>query len=316
MTKFPSPLKKGGTIGIVSPDRWAKPDWLEGAKAFFEKQGYKVVIHPQNYLKAMNADGKGQMAGSIEAQAAAIAEMFVDKNIDAIVCARGGTGLTRILDALDYDLIKSNPKPFVGFSAITGLLNAINQRCGFVTYHGPMALSFAMEHDPRTEKDFFTMLGAGNKDLTFSSIDVIRPGQAEGRLIGGNMTSLQCLIGTKFDWMGKDTILVIEDVDEILYKIDRTLEHFKQAGKLQNLRAVIVGEMVDTPDGESQHMRPGDQPYGRDLRQILLDVMPADIPLCANFPCGHGKYMTTLPVGAEAQLTLDKSGATLQFKSA
>jgi muramoyltetrapeptide carboxypeptidase len=223
--------------------------------------------------------------------------------------------LTRILDALDYNVIKANPKPFVGFSAITGLVNAISQRCGFVTYHGPMALSFAMEHDPRTEKDFFAVVGGG-KELSISGIDVLRPGKAEGTLIGGNMTSMQCLIGTKFDWTGKDAILFIEDVDEILYKIDRTLEHLKQAGKFQNVRAVIVGEMLDTPDGESQHMRPGDQPYGRDLKQIVRDVVPSDIPVCINFPCGHGKYMTTLPVGAKTQLTLDKTSATLRFTTA
>ncbi|MGE3624456.1 MAG: hypothetical protein AB7H77_11390, partial [Bdellovibrionales bacterium] len=109
----------------------------------------------------------------------------------------------------------------------------------------------------------------------------------------------------------KNGILFIEDVDEVLFKLAEKLQHMKLAGKFSGVRAVIVGEMVDIADGETGFAKKTEKPYGKSLRDILLDVLPPDIPLCFNFPCGHGKYLTTLPVGAEVRLTLNARGAEL-----
>lgn len=306
---LPPPLKRGGTIGIVSPGRWPKPDWISKGTSLLEERGYQVVAHAQNYLK------NGQLAGSDAARAEAIMDMFADSTIDAILVTRGGTGSLRLLDQLDYKLIRRNPKPFVGFSDITALLQAISKRAGFAAYHGPIMWNFSNTPDSRTLDDMLAVISNKKKNfkIRVSDAECIRPGRAKGKLVGGNMTLLQNLIGTPYDWSGKDAILFIEDVDEILYKIDRMLNHFRLAGKFADVRAVIVGEMVNVPDGESGFMRKGEKPYGRSLKQILLDQLPPDIPICMNFPCGHGQYMTTLPLGAQAQLILNSTNVELSF---
>jgi muramoyltetrapeptide carboxypeptidase len=306
---LPPPLKPGGTIGIVSPARRPKPEWLVAGKALLENRGYKVVVHAQNYLK------DGQLAGSDAARAEAIRDVFADSTIDAVMCARGGTGTLRILDRLDYKLIHSNPKPFVGFSDITLLLQAISKKCGFAAFHGPVFWNFANPYDPRTIDDLFAVIGEGppKRKLHYSGVTGLETGRAEGRLVGGNISLLQNLIGTPYDWSAKDAILVLEDVDEVIYKIDRTLTHFRLAGKFEGVRAVVVGEMLEIADGESGFLREGEQPYGRDLRQIFAENLPRGIPLCMNFPCGHGKYITTLPIGADVVLKLDSQSAELSF---
>ena len=135
--KFPPPLKPGGSIGVISPGRWPKPEWIDKGKALLKKHGYQVVVHAQNYHK------EGQLGGPDAVRAEAIMDMFMDRTIDAVICARGGTGSLRLLDKLDYKVIKKNPKPFMGYSDITVLLQSITKKCGFVTYHSPMLASFA-----------------------------------------------------------------------------------------------------------------------------------------------------------------------------
>lgn len=309
---FPSALKPGSTIGIIAPSRAANPEWTKKGKAFLEKNGYRVVLHPQLKLK------DGQLGGSDAQRAKAIMDMFKDKKIDAIMCARGGTGAIRLLDKLDYKLIKKNPKPFIGFSDITNLLQAINRKCGFPTFHGPLLWNFAHDYDKRTATDFLSLLQNQNKEFTqyFSKVDVVRAGNAKGILTGGNITMLQRLIGTPYEWPSKGSILFIEDVDEVIYKLAEKLQHMKLAGKFTGLRAVIVGEMVDIADGESGFARPGEKPYGHSFREILMDLLPSNIPVCFNFPCGHGKFLTTLPVGASAKLVLNSKGAELTITQA
>ncbi|HUY67818.1 MAG TPA: LD-carboxypeptidase [Alphaproteobacteria bacterium] len=305
---FPPPLKEGGTIGIVSPARWPKREWIARGKALLEQHGYEVVVHAQNYLK------EGQLAGSDAARAEAIMDMFADRTIDAIMCARGGTGSLRLLDKLDYKAIKRNPKPLVGFSDITLLLHALHRRCGFVTFHGPLLWNFAESDDPRSAKVLFAILsGEGTRSLRISKIDCVRHGHAEGVLTGGNISHLEHLMGTSYDWSTRDGILFIEDVDEPIYKIDEKLRHMRLAGRFEGVRAVIVGEMIDISDGETGLNRKGEKPYGRSLREVFLENLPPDVPLCFDFPCGHGKYITTLPVGASVRLALGKNGAELSF---
>jgi muramoyltetrapeptide carboxypeptidase len=297
-------------VGIVSPGRWPDPAWIDMPKAFLESRGYQVVVHAQNYLK------EGQLAGSDAARAEAIMDMFMDATVDAILCARGGTGALRLLDKLDYDVIRKQPKPFVGFSDVTVLLHAISQRCGFVTYHGPMGWNFAQPgNDPRTGPELINVIGNRRKHcrLHYPEVEIVHPGRAEGVLKGGNITLLQHLIGTPFDWSPDGAILFIEEADEPLYKIDRALNHLRLAGKFRNVRAVLVGEMVDIADSETGFAREGERPYGRDLRDIILEYVPPNVPLGFNFPCGHGNYITTLPVGAAAQLTLGARGGELVY---
>jgi muramoyltetrapeptide carboxypeptidase len=306
MIIFPPPLKPGGTIGVVSPGRWGKPEYVDKGKALLKKHGYEVVVHAQNYLK------EGQLGGSDAARAEAIMDMFLDRTIDAVICTRGGTGSIRLLDKLDYKLIKKNPKPFIGFSDITYLLQAISKQAGFITYHGPVFWNFSIDYDPRTVSDLFVVVGCEkNMRLKYPEAEVARPGSAEGILTGGNITMLQHLIGTPYDWSAKDGILFIEDVDEVIYKLAEKLRHLKLAGKFKGVKAVLIGEMVDIGDGETGFARKNERPFGKSLREVFLENIPGDIPVCFNFPCGHGKYNTTLPVGAQVKVSLGARGVEL-----
>ncbi len=267
-------------------------------------------MHAQNYLQ------EGRLAGSDDARAAAIHDMFADSSIEAVLCVRGGTGSLRLLERLDYKMITANPKPFVGFSDITVLLHAIRKRCGFVTYHGPMVSNFAKaNNDPRVMSDFLCIIGNRRKQsrLHFPDVSVIHQGKTEGLLFGGNVTMLQHLAGTSFDWSGHDAILFIEDVEEPLYKLDRALCHLKLAGKFEGLSAVLVGEMVGMTDADPSIEN--DRPFGRSLEEIVQEHVPAHVPLAFGFPCGHGSYITTLPVGAQAQITLGVRGVDISFST-
>lgn len=310
MAVFPPKLRAGGTIGVVAPARWPDPQWLVTGKAALESRGYKVVIHPQNMAQ------DGQLAGSDNERAQALMAMFADPAIDAILCSRGGTGAIRILDKLDYDLIRSHPKSFVGFSDITSLLQAINVRADLVTYHGPMLWNFAQQPEAGNLDDLFALLTQSSTSLKFDGVEIVQPGQIEGRLVGGNMSLLRSLIGTSYDWNTDGAILFMEDVDEVIYKLDVILQQFRLAGKFDKVRAVLVGEMVDVKDGETGYARLGERSYGKTLRQIFREAIPAHIPLAFNLPCGHGLRMTTLPIGAQAHLTLKDTSAELDFKPA
>jgi muramoyltetrapeptide carboxypeptidase len=305
--KFPKPLKKGDTIGLISPGSFGDKAILEKGAAFLEQNGYRVVVHPQNSAQL------GHLAGADIDKVASLMQMFASPEIDGVLCARGGNGSIRLLDKIDFDLIAKNPKVFVGYSDITVLLQAIQKKCGFTTYHGPMAASFGRTFDPRTAYDFFAQIEGRIESVLIPDVDVLTPGLAEGVLVGGNMTMLQNLIATPFDWQTENAILFIEDVDEVLYRVDRMLHHFRLAGKFKNVAAVLVGEMINVPDSETSHMRSGERPYGYTIKQILRDNLPPNIPVCMNFPCGHAQYITTLPIGAKAHLTLNEHGAQLDF---
>lgn len=300
---YPPPLPQGGTIGIVSPGKWTAPERLETMLQALRKRGYRTIVHEQNLMR------EGQLAGPAVARAAALHDMFDDEKIDVVFCARGGAGTLLLLDGIDYDLIARNPKPLVGFSDITALLNAVTAQTGLVTFHGPMDWNFQPENfDPRSERDLFAVLGGG-RSLRFEGLGQGRDGAAEGRLVGGNLCLLQALIGTKYDFSGAGAVLFIEEVEEPYYKIERMMAHLRLAGKFEGLRAVLVGEMVDVPD----ETEPEEPPYGKTLRDIMLAHLPPDIPVVFDFPCGHGKYLTTLPVGARAKIAFKNGEASIDL---
>lgn len=298
---FPPLLKAGGTIGVVAPSRRAEPRWLAAMERRLRELGYEVVIHDQCYLHY------GTLAGSDAARAEAINDMFGDRTIDAIFCARGGTGAMQLLDRLDYELIESNPKPYVGFSDSTALLHAITNRTGMVTFHGPMGWNFGEEqYLKQTEDELFMMIGEGAEPrcLSFPDIEIEREGGARGRLVGGNMSLLQSLIGTPFDWSGRDAVLFIEDIEEPLYKLDRILAQMRMSGKFEGVRAVLVGEMIGILD-EKPDLDPAEHTiYGQTMKEIVLKHLPPDVPLAFQVPCGHGRHLATFPVGACVEVNL------------
>ncbi len=300
----PPALKPNATIGILSPSSWMNESDLKLAIAVFEEKGYHLVLGESVFLKDHT------FAGTPKQRANDINGMFANPNIDAIICARGGYGANRVLPLIDYDLIKANPKIFMGYSDVTAFLTSITQKTGLVTFHGPMLSSFSkgmVDYNfDLIEKTLFDY-----KSITIQSprelqCRVLKSGKAEGPLWGGNMCLLANRLGTADQLNTNGTILFIEDIDEYLYAFERMIVHMKEAGMFQNITGLIIGELVD--------MKDQDIPFGKSTDEIVLDVCgDLDIPIISNFPCGHGIYQATLPISIPVQLDANSDSPSLTF---
>ena len=283
----PPRLQPGDLIGIISPagpvdESELKPDleWLESA-------GFRIHVAPHVY------DRQGYLAGDDEARLSDLHAMFRDREIKAIICARGGYGTLRLLDRIDYDLIRENPKIIVGYSDITALLMAINKKTGLVTFHGPMVRGLSALHDSSRESLF--KLLSSDQPVSFGPIagNSLISGSATGPLMGGNLSLICYVVGTPFLPSLDGCILFIEDKGEPLYRIDRMLTHLLLAGQLKGIKGLIGGEFIDCGD-----------PFAID---DLLNTAVSDlkIPLITGFPVGHGMANLTLPLGIPARLDTD-----------
>jgi len=300
----PKSLKRGHRIGVVSPSYWLEKKGLGNAVTVFQKKGYEVQLGDSVYLK------DGPFAGTPQQRANDINQMFSDPNIDAIFCARGGYGANRVLPLLDYDLIQSKPKIFMGYSDITAFLTSITQKTGLVTFHGPMLSTFKNKLVPYNLDTLVNVL-SGKEDIRIVEPNELKPtilksGKAIGPLWGGNMCLLVNRLGTKNQLNTDGVILFIEDVDENLYAFDRMLFHMKEAGMFENIRGLIVGELTEMKDEII--------PFCKTTDEIILDVCgDLNIPIVTNFPCGHGNYQATLPISLPVELRADNNFVELLF---
>ena len=300
----PKSLKRGHRIGVVSPSYWLEKKGLGNAVTVFQKKDYEVQLGDSVYLK------DGPFAGTPQQRANDINQMFSDPNIDAIFCARGGYGANRVLPLLDYDLIQSKPKIFMGYSDITAFLTSITQKTGLVTFHGPMLSTFKNKLVPYNLDTLVNVL-SGKENIRIVEPNELKPtilksGKAIGPLWGGNMCLLVNRLGTKNQLNTDGVILFIEDVDENLYAFDRMLFHMKEAGMFENIRGLIVGELTEMKDQTI--------PFGKTTDEIILDVCgDLNIPIVTNFPCGHGNYQATLPISLPVELRADNNFVELLF---
>ncbi len=320
---WPAPLRPGDTIMFVAPAGELDRDRMMVAKDRLEALGYRVKMRDDLFAR------EGYLGGSDERRAAELMEAFLDPAVDAIFPGTGGYGTMRILDRLDYAAIRANPKMLIGFSDITGLHAAINRHAGLVTFHSPMpAGAFSAEPGafaPFTEKYFFRALtepiGAGyeievpplqgpppaaGEALSPAEVpqtSTLGHGKARGRLVGGNLSLISALEGTPFAIDTTDAILLIEDVREAPYRVDRMLRQLQLAGKLAQLRGAVLGQFTRNYDREDDARVP-DPRYGTDgvLRQYFEN---AGIPVLMNFPLGHYPQNATLPLGAEVEVDAD-----------
>ena len=300
----PHRLVPGARIGVVSPCYWMKDAPFRRAVGVFEDLGYEIVPGASTRLR------EHRFAGTPEQRAADIMAMFEDSSIDAIVCARGGYGGNRVLPLLDYDAIARNPKIFVGYSDVTGYLTSIAQRAGLVTFHGPMLSTFGTRTEAYNLETLQRVL-SGAADLRIDAAAAcpartLRPGRARGTLWGGNLTLVVERLATAGQLDTRGAILLLEDVDEQLYAFERMLLHLKRSGSLDGIQGLVVGEMLEMGDKEV--------PFGKDTDAIVLDVCAdLDIPIIANFPCGHGECQATLPIGHEIELHADGEAPFLRI---
>ena len=290
----PKCLQKNSTIGIISPSYWLDKKVLLSTSKYFTDLGYHLEFGRSNNLKW------GPFAGKPQERADDIHRMFENSNIDAIVCARGGYGANRVLPLLDYELIKGNPKIFIGYSDITAFLTSITQKTEIVTFHGPMLTTY---RDSWVEYNYSLTqrVLSGEKYIKIYSPEgletkILKHGDATGPLWGGNMCLLLNRLGTKEKLDTKEKILFLEDIDEYLYSFERMLVQMREAGMFDKIKGLIFGELKDMKDQEVRFERTTDQ--------IILDICgDLDIPILSNFPCGHGKFQATLPISIDAEIT-------------
>jgi len=293
----PKRLVTGAKIGIVNPSYWLESDRMQRAVAAFEDLGYELVLGKSTGLR------DNQCAGSPAERAADIMAMFEDSTIEAIICARGGYGGNRVLPLLDYDIIRKNPKVFIGYSDITGYLTSFAQQSGLITFHGPMLTTYGTK-TIQYNLDTFHQVLSGQDDIRIRSTPAcqartLRPGVASGPLWGGNLTLVIERLGSKDQIDTSGSILFLEDIDEKLYAFDRMMLHLKSSGSLDQIRGLVIGEMLEMGDSKV--------PFGKTTDEIVLDVCSdLDIPIISNFPCGHGDYQATLPVSHVVEIHADQ----------
>jgi len=298
----PSALKKGDLIGLISPA--SSPDELnriESSVKYFENLGYRVIVG--------NNVGKyrGYLAGNDNERLQDLHSMFSNKKVKAIFCLRGGYGAFRLLDKINYKLIKQNPKIFVGYSEITSLQNAIFSRTGLITFAGPMpAVDFVGEVSNFTEEFFWHVISSNKKlgKLNYPETCIplcLKKGIATGQIIGGNLAVLAALLGTKFFPDMKNKILIIEDINESPYKIDRLLNQLRLNNVFKKLNGLILGRFVDCYEDDANKKT-------LTLGEVIDDYLsPLKIPSIYVFPHGHIKDFVTIPFGLNIKLNSTKT---------
>jgi len=297
----PEKLQKGDTIGVISPSGAVRENTsLQSAVRYFENKGYKVKIAPHA------TDRKAYLAGFDKDRLSDLMRFFEDSSIKAVLCSRGGYGAYRLLNSIDYEKIKANTKIFLGYSDITALLGSFLNRSNLVTFHGPLFLSdFGVDSvDEYTEKCFFDIL-EGNINIPFSydnpvKYQCITSGEAEGELFAGNLAVLAGLLGTPYFPDLKGKILILEDVGEPLYKIDRMLTQLNLAGVFNEISGLLFGEFTSVTGFDNEEVNkltPYDVAY-----EITSDLK---IPTGFGFPVSHGKTKATLPLGVNYYFNAD-----------
>lgn len=294
----PKALKKGDTIGIVAPaSSHSSDDKLNSGIEYLEQLGYKIVLGKHTNDKI------GYLAGSDKSRASDINNFFRDKNIKAIFCTRGGYGSHRILDRIDYNIIRRNPKIFVGYSDITALQIAIFKKTGLVTFAGPMVIPDLSEKlSVDSEEHFWKCLTSPSpigviNMIKNPTLKVLTHGKVSGKIFGGNLSVLTALAGTPYLPSFKNSILIFEDIEERPYRVDRMLQQLKLAGLLNNLSGVILGDFSTClPEKDKPSLR---------LEEIFKSVLKK-IPIMMNFKFGHIRNSITIPYGINVKLDTKK----------
>ncbi len=289
----PRVLKRGDTIGIVAPaGPFQKAAFDVGIKLINE-MGFNTRIHPWVY------QSDRYLAGSDDHRAEQFNAMMADDAVQAVMCARGGYGAMRILDRLDYDLIGNHPKALIGFSDITALHQVIRLKTGLATLHGPMVTTLAKLTGQGRRSWFDSLTGERDFSTLFSDLRVLKAGTAKGLLAGGNLATLCHMVGTPYATSYKGVILVIEDVGEAPYRVDRMLTQMKLAGVLDGIAGLVVGRFEDC---------------GRfdEIDEIVLERFDdMDIPIVSGAAFGHGPENVIVPLGVPAQVDADHAAVTL-----
>jgi muramoyltetrapeptide carboxypeptidase len=292
----PRHLRQGDLIGLVSPSGpVTTPARIERGIRYLEGLGYHVRLG-RHALKI-----HGFLAGTDKERLADLHGMFDDREVKAVICLRGGYGLTRLLPRLDYELIARNPKIVVGFSDITALQLAIWRQCRLVTFHGPMVQAdFSGTIDAVTEESFWSLVTSphapGPLILPEANCVPLLAGKANGRLLGGNLSLITSLLGTPFQPSFRNALLFIEEVAEEPYRIDRMLTQLANAGVPAKVAGVLLGQFTHCKAGTA-----GRPSFTTD--EVLAEKAKVwRVPMVSDLPFGHVSRKMTLPIGVQARL--------------
>jgi muramoyltetrapeptide carboxypeptidase len=297
---IPPYLQKGDTIGLVCPAGFMPLEKIQTAINTLQQWGFKVIVG-----KTIGSGSQNYFSGSDAERLNDLQQMMDDKNIKAIMCARGGYGMGRIIDDLDFKKFKKSPKWIIGFSDITVLHSHLYTNYKIASLHAPMAAAF---NDDGYKNEFVeslhkALIGEKGK-YECEAHPFNKNGKTEGRLVGGNLSLLAHLVGTTSDISTKNKILFIEDIGEYVYNIDRMMYQLKRSGKLEKLAGLIIGKFSDMKDTE--------RPFGQTTEEVIRDVVKEyDYPICFNFPVSHEKENYALKIGVEYELNISVKNVML-----
>jgi muramoyltetrapeptide carboxypeptidase len=311
----PRALRAGDTVGVIAPGT-AVPDperlaLVEPTLKFF---GLRAKLG--RYV----ARGSGHVTRSVSERVDDLHAMFRDPEVQAVFCVRGGYGSMQLLDRIDYDLVRRNPKVFLGYSDITALHLAINRHAGLTTFHGPIVLSSFTDYTQRSFRQaLFDARPTGkltnpqesNQLRPEHPLRTVRAGVATGQLVGGNLSLVTALMGTPYEIETRGRILFIEDVGEEPYRIDRMLTQLRLAGKLDQAAGIVFGECSECAPNDYKPSFAWDYTLGEVLDQILGSTR---VPVLSGLTIGHTADQLTLPLGVTATLNADEK--TLELKEA
>lgn len=288
----PPYLKKGDWIGITCPAGYLERSKAQKCIDTLQKWEYQVLVG-----NTLNSKSKNYFSATDEARTEELQAMLDAPEIKAILCGRGGYGVSRIIDKLDFSKFKKNPKWIIGFSDITLLHCHLHTKYKISSMHAPMAAAFN-DGENKYIRSIKDILSGKTIRYTIKPNKWNRPGIAKGQLVGGNLALITHAIGTDSELKTKNKILFIEDIGEHLYQIDRMLMQLKRSGALKHLAGLIVGHFSDTKDTV--------RPFGKTIEEIVTEhVHDYNYPVCFGFPVGHEKENMALVIGNEYCLDLD-----------
>lgn len=310
-TLLPPKLKPGDVVGVISPSSpvFSKKNLTRGMKVL-ESLGFKPKLGP----KALAVHGN-YMAGSREDRLSDLHAMFLDDEVKGIFCTGGGDSAMQLLSGIDWELIKKNPKIFVGYSDITTILAAMHEKTGLITFHGPTIEGFnsdtkggkyTLAHFKNT-----VMKGNAGELEGYTEWKVLKPGRDEGELVGGNLNTITYLLGTPFEpkWDGK--ILFWEEVNETVAAIDNFLWHLRNARVFKKIEGMVVGKItnLETIEDETEKWASLDRPPL--IEDVILKATEGyNFPILYGVDFGHDAPSLTLPIGTKALLDCPMSGRT------
>ena len=288
----PPLLSEGARVALVAPAGPLRNDAdLDRAIDNVRSFGWEPIVGDNARARA------GYFAGDDAGRATDLNRALSDDTIDAVWCLRGGYGTMRILDALDFDAVVRRPKPVIGYSDITALHAALAVRADIVSYHGPAARASLTAFS--RESLACALIHGGDSCGVAAAARVLRGGATQGVLAGGNLALLSALAGTPFAPRLTNAILVLEDVDEPVYRVDRMMRQLLMAGLLDGVRAIVFGECTNCPEAADDGARA--------LDEVIIEIAEAlDVPALAGVPVGHIDDQWTLPLGAPAALDADR----------